>query len=740
MRALLRWLALAGAVLALGSAQSRADERESVTLPSVEVVATTPLPAADTPVDRVPAATRRYDAAALAGHHARDLPDFLEQIAPGVTINASQGNPHQPDISLRGFAASPVLGTPQGLSVFVDGVRVNEPFGDVVNWDLIAPGAIERLDLVQGSRPAFGLNTLGGALAVTTRSGREHPGWRAEASAARPGRRELSLEAGRAQEEMDAYLTVRGADDDGWATHNASRLRQLFGKLGWSASADSALTASLTLADNTLEGTQTLPDAFLPDTRAAYTHPDRNRNRLAFVVLNGHRAVSAGWRVDGNLYLRVLRTDNLSSNVADDPDAPGPASNERSSIDQRGHGLTVRATHEGRLGTRAHAFTLGLTAEANRAGYTRATQPAVFDGTRAAVGIGPFEPETDANTRQRHLSLFVAENVNLAGDWWLDASARAQRSAVRIEDASGSAPQLNGDHRFRRGLVSLGLAHAPREGPSLYAGYSEGLRVPTAIELACADPAVPCKLPNNFLADPPLDPILARTWELGARGRAGPVTRWSLALYRTDLENDIQFISAGQAVNAGTFRNVGRTRRQGLELSLETRWGALATTLGYAFLDARYRTPFVVHAPANSAADADGNVAVRAGDRLPDAPRHSLKLGFALDVGDRLRLGLRALHTSARFARGDEGNQDAHGPVAGYTVLHADARWEAAAGLEFFLRVDNLTDRRYATVGVLGYDAFTGPGHAYDGAHAVPALFRGYGAPRTVTVGVAARW
>ena len=85
-----------------------------------------------------------------------------------------QSNPFQADINYRGYTASPLLGTPQGLSVYMDGVRLNQPFGDVVSWDLIPRLAIASTTLMPGSNPLFGLNTLGGALAIQTKDGRDH--------------------------------------------------------------------------------------------------------------------------------------------------------------------------------------------------------------------------------------------------------------------------------------------------------------------------------------------------------------------------------------------------------------------------------------------------------------------------------------------------------------------------------------------------------------------------------------
>ncbi|WP_231480535.1 Plug domain-containing protein [Thiomonas sp. FB-Cd] len=133
------------------------------------------------------------DADTLGQQPATALADVLAQHLPGVALTHEQGNALQPTLHFNGFAASPVLGTPQGLSVFQDGVRVNEPFGDVVNWDLIPTEALRSIHLVPITDPVFGLNTLGGAVLLRTRDGRSAPGarraWSSAASGAPPSTR-----------------------------------------------------------------------------------------------------------------------------------------------------------------------------------------------------------------------------------------------------------------------------------------------------------------------------------------------------------------------------------------------------------------------------------------------------------------------------------------------------------------------------------------------------------------------
>ena len=97
--------------------------------------------------------------------------ETLQQRIPGVISNNVQGNDFATDLRYRGFSASPVQGTPQGLAVYLQGVRVNEAFGDTVNWDLIPTIAIGRAD-VWTNNPAFGLNALGGAISFQSAKGR----------------------------------------------------------------------------------------------------------------------------------------------------------------------------------------------------------------------------------------------------------------------------------------------------------------------------------------------------------------------------------------------------------------------------------------------------------------------------------------------------------------------------------------------------------------------------------------
>jgi outer membrane receptor protein involved in Fe transport len=734
--------ALAGTIgLAGGCAQAADNPAEVFELPPVEVVGTTPLPGLGTPLRDVPANVQIFGAAALARQRPRTLAQFLEQNGDSVGAANAQGNPWQQSLDFRGFTASPLLGAPQGLSVFQDGVRINEAFGDVVNWDLVPRSAISSVQLIPGSVAAFGLNTLGGALAIYTKSGAQYPGVRAAAEAGSFGTRSAEAEAGGQRGDVDGFITVHAADDRGWAQHNPSRVRQLFGKVGWQDDVTD-VDLSLTLADNALEGTQTLPLSLSGDPRQAYTWPDRNVNRLAFLALKGSRFLAPGVLLGGNAYVRHYRSQNVSSNVNDDfggGDAP-VALNDRAGIDQRSAGAGIQLTWDVRTGASRHRIVAGGSIDAGNSRFTQDEQTASFGTDRSTQPLGPFVPLTDAALRNVGLGAYVADTIVLAPAWTLTLSARYDRARVRIADRSGSAPDLDGDHGYARINPATGIAFNPLPKLTAYATWNEGMRAPTAIELTCADPQAPCKLPNEFLADPSLHKVVARTVEVGARGALPAGGTWSAAAYRTELRDDLQFIASGRgAGNAGYFANVGRTRREGVELAAAWTLDAWRFSARYHHLDATFRSPFIAPSPAHSGADANGDIAVQPGDRMPGLPADAIKLRVEWAASAQLDLGAGVVAVSRQYARGDESNRDVHGPLPGYAVASLDAEYRVHPRLTLLARVENLLDRRYATYALLGTNAFTGPGGSFGpsaGIAPAPEQFRAYAAPRSIYVGV----
>jgi iron complex outermembrane recepter protein len=739
--------------LALFPAAARAaNPAEVFELPVVEVVGTTPLPGLGTALKDVPANVQTFSSRDLSRSRSADMTEFLDRNANSVGVGSAQGNPYQQELNFRGFAASPLLGTPQGISVFQDGVRVNEAFGDVVNWDLLPRSAISSIQLIPGSNPLFGLNTLGGALAIYTKSGAQFPGASMEVSAGSFGRKTAQFEYGGKSDRVDYFATGNIVTDKGWAEHNPSRVKQFFGKLGYQDDLTD-LDMSLTLADNTLQGTQTLPLSFLDAPRQPYTFPDANRNRLALVTVKGSRFLSDSVLLGGTVYYRRFRNLNVSSNAnigfgKVDPDtgaiATNEATNDRSSSDSKSWGAGMQLTVIGELAGHRHRFIVGVANDSGQTAFTQETRPAAFTADRDSLASGDFAPVSAVESSNRYDGTFVTDTIAIDELWTLTLSGRYNRARVRIEDRGGQNPGLNGEHVFARFSPALGVNFSPSAGFTAYASLNEGMRAPSPVELTCADASAPCKLPNVFIADPPLRKIVSHTIEAGARGKSGSGTSWSAAIYRTDIDDDIQFISSGgSSVNTGFFQNVGRTRRDGVELGGSTRLGNVSLILRYSHTDATFRSAFTAASPSNSTADAAGAIAVRPDDRIPGIPENSVKLRAELDDGGRWSVGGGVVYASGQYARGDEDNRDRHGRVPGYAVADVDARWQLDTGWQLFASISNLFDRRYQNFGVLGANVFIGPNHSFGpavGLDPEPTQFRGVGAPRAVWVGLRYSW
>jgi len=285
----------------------------------IDVLGTTPLPGMDLPRDEIPIPVQTADQADVTNSAALDLGDLMNRRLNGVFLNEMQGNPFQPDVNYRGYTASPLLGTPEGLSVYVDGVRQNQPFGDVVSWDLIATNSISDLALISGSDPVFGLNTLGGSISVATKSGLTNPGWAGQILYGSSGRKQVEAEWGGAKQNgFNWFFAGNAFSEAGWRAFSPSDVRQGFGKLGWHTDGtDLALTMSF--AYNTLTGNG-LQDYRLLQTNysSVYTVPDTTGDRSPSFNFIAHHNLTNSVTFSGNIWYRWIRTESVNGNANDD--------------------------------------------------------------------------------------------------------------------------------------------------------------------------------------------------------------------------------------------------------------------------------------------------------------------------------------------------------------------------------------------------------------------------------------
>ena len=798
----------------LGPAVAQA---EDAALAEVTVVGATPLPGLGLSRAQVAAPVASRNAAALQHSQRATLGEFLERELGSVHINDMQGNALQADVNYRGYTASPLLGTPQGLSVYLDGMRMNQPFGDVVSWDALPRSALATLTLMPGSNPLFGLNTLGGALALTTKDGLSHPGTSIETGYGSDQRRRLGFEhGGSAANGLNWFVTGNWMKENGWREHSPSETRQLFAKLGWSGERTD-LAAALGWADNTLTGNG-LQDARLlaRDYRSVYTQPDETDNRSAWLNLTGKHQLNDRVQLSGNAYARRLSSSTLNGDINEDSldqqvyllrtstadrnalskagysnlpsqnetaantpfpywrclaqtalaDEPAEKCNgllNRTRTRQTQYGFSGQFT----LQDTGNQFTAGLGYDASRVRFSQTSQfgylnpdrsvtPVNFfaDGTEIDDSGVPVDSRVNLSGRTRTWSLFATDTLTLAEHWHLTLSARWNQTRLSVRDhitPGGGAGSMDGDHRFSRVNPAAGLSYAPSANLTAWLGYNQGSRAPSVVELGCADPANPCRLPNAMASDPALRQVVTHTWEAGVRGKFTPNLRWQLGGFRADSRDDILFVASRQS-GSGYFKNVDRTRRQGVELGLSGEHGAFNWGLDYTYLDATYQSAETLTAAANSSQDASGNIRVQPGDRLPLTPRHLVKLRADYRFSPQWQAGVAMRAVAGSLARGNENGQHQSdgvynlgpGRSAGYAVWDLTGEYRPTTQLTVFGQVNNVFDRRYATAAQLGATGFTSDGNfvarpfaAVGGKYPLMhATFYAPGAPRSFWLGV----
>jgi outer membrane receptor protein involved in Fe transport len=311
------------------------------------------------------------------------------------------------------------------------------------------------------------------------------------------------------------------------------------------------------------------------------------------------------------------------------------------------------------------------------------------------MGIVDADSLVDLDTTVAHVGAYIADFLTVWPRVTISGSARFTHSALDLRDRIGT--ELSAEHRFNALNPAAGVAVDVGLGLTTFAGYSVSSRVPTPSELGCADPDDPCRLPNAFVSDPPLEQVRAHTIEAGLRGR-GRDAAWSGSVFRTINRNDLLFISSGALSNEGYFANIGDTTRSGFELSASGVRGPFAWAAAYTYLRALFADPLVV-ASENHPDAVDGEIAVEPGDRLPSIPRHTAKVDGEWSIG-RVSAGFSGFYLSSQVLRGDEANL--LGPLDGYFVASLRGRVRLHPRMTLVAHVTNLFNSDHATFGLLG--------------------------------------
>jgi iron complex outermembrane recepter protein len=742
-------------VLVPAAAWAQASPR-AVELPTIEVVESSPLSPADLDRDKVPANVQSLSAPDFDHAKSPDLLQTLGQHLPGVTLSDQTGNPFQLDLNYRGFTASPVLGTPQGIAVYQNGVRINEVFGDTVNWDLIPETAIQRMTLVPND-PIYGLNALGGALSLEMKNGFTYQGIEGEVRGGSFGRRAVAGQAGGQNGNWAAYVTADAINDDGWRDHSPSQLRRMYADVG-ARDDKTELHVNFTGASNDLAGITVTPIELLSRRwNSVYTWPQTTQNDLAFLTANGSYKATDTLSFQGNLYYRGFRQRHVDANTSEaqpcaDPSFlclgddttsliqgqnvpnPFPSGTVFGEIDRtrtaaNSFGGSLQATSTQRVFEHDNHFVVGVSLDRGRVQYTGNSELGTIGRDLFVTGTGVFidQPAADVApvallAMTRYTGIYVTDTLDLTSQLAVTAGGRFNVAEIKLEDQIGTA--LNGNERFSRFNPVIGATYKIAPELTAYAGYSEANRAPTPLELGCADPARPCLIDNFLVSDPHLKQVVSHTYEAGLRGRVelgegnGRVN-WSLGLFRTGNTDDIINI-ASPIAGHGFFQNGGKTRREGVEASAsykQERWTAYAN---YTFIDATFQSRLTLSSPNNPAADANGNIFVVPGDRIPAVPQHRFKAGAEYAVTEPWKIGADLNVVGSQYLVGDQSNQNPKVPA--YWVVNLHTSYQVFKHVELFGLVQNLFDRRYYTFGT-----FFDP-------HAIP--FLGLTDPRTLAPGM----
>jgi outer membrane receptor protein involved in Fe transport len=671
----------------------------AVALKPIEVVGSILAPAGPRIGSGVPARTTTITRRQLEETEPRLLSDALTTQA-GFSSYDDLGASYKMSLSSRGFYASPVVGLPQGLSIFLDGVRQNEPDAAQVNFDLLPMEHVERVEVLSGTASLLGRNSLGGAINLVSNSGGGPTHGEVELSAGNYSTfgADASI-AGSVGGDRWSYYAGGGYDrEDGWRQLtegeqyngfvNLGRLTQRWGIRLQGFGAKSRAKAAGSLPQSVFR-----------------TRPDSNLSSGDFEDLNNLQlAVSAYRRSEGrqlsvSAYARRHRAERFNVNQDDDPDNLGKSRNQL-------FGGTVDYRWEQSLGD----WRLGL--RVGGEGSTSRTEVELFaDSTKFG---GPSLQTTFVKSPTWDVGAYGLADLSVGR---VTLSAGLRYDYVRIPFENQLDPTRDTTSAYQRLSPKGGVSVQLSDEVSVYGSVGAAFRAPAVIELACADEAEPCPLPFALGDDPPIEAVKATTYEVGGRLIAGRAIL-SASAYRTDVRDDVFLFASDSSPSGSTiegyFDNLDRTRREGIELAgqLFLR-GGHSLYANYAWTRATFQSEAEIFSIRE---DFGGENEVKPGDELPLVPAHQLKLGGSFRLPSGFFAGADGRYIGSQWMRGDESNEEPK--LDGYFVADARVGWRGR-GWEVVAVGNNIFQNSYATFGTFNVnqgagnvlERFLTPGH-----------------------------
>ena len=697
------------------------------------------------PIGNFPGGVGRGSAADIARTGYTYAPEVLQQTVPGVILEDAQGNVFQRNLQFRGYESSPVNGVPQGLAVYQNGVRINESFGDIVNYDFLPDNAIDGMTLI-GANPVFGLNALGGALTIMMRDGWNYQGAELNVMGGSFGRYQGGLAVGGNSGSWGGFMALEGIHDNGYRDFSQSRIRRMYTDIG--AKGDGTeFHLNFTGAANYVGVTAAAPVQLLDQSwSSTFTSPQTTKNQVAMISGNGSVQVSPTWSVQGVGYYRWFKQSHIDGNISEaeacdgvpsilclegeplfgsgpgvNPDGtiPTDIADPLGSLDKTSQltnsfGFSGQAVNKDYIAGYKNQFLIGASYDQGNVSYGASSTLGTFlpQFVVSSLDILLTEPDDvsprNLATTNNYVGVYFSDTVDLTSELALTVGGRYNFARVLIEDKTGGAPELNGNNTFQRFNPMVGGTYLLHPGLTLYAGYAEANRAPTPAELACADPNNPCLLESFLTADPPLQQVVSHTWELGLRGKMDGYSRerfeWSAGLFRALNTNDIYTVAA-PITGRGYFDNIGDTLRQGIEIGgryTDPRWMIYAN---YALVHATFQSSFILPSPNNPSAfecgENDGEevtcVQVNSGDRIPGIPLSRFKAGFDYLITPQWKFGADLVAASSQVFYGDEGNDNA--PLSGYAKVDLHTYYDLTENVQLYGLIYNLFNSHYGLFG-----------------------------------------
>jgi iron complex outermembrane recepter protein len=710
-----------------------------------------PLEGSSIPIGKYPGAVGRSSASDIERSGTTFVPSIIQQTVPGAILEDLQGNGFQQNLQYRGFNSSPLNGIPQGLAVYQNGVRINESFGDIVNWDFLPDSAIEGITIV-GANPVFGLNALGGAVTVLMRDGFNFQGTEIDARGGSFGRVQGELATGHRSGTWGAFLSLEGIRDEGWREFSPATIRRGYADIG--AKDDTTeVHLNFTAADNFVGATTAAPVQLLQQEWSdSFTSPQTTTNKMTMVSLNGQVKATPTLTFSGVTYYRWFQQVHADANLADAFACAPPLDpntlclNDDSSQVLDGNGNTVPVLggqvfgHDlDEIGTLDHTsqnanswglsgqgveksivmgmhnqFLLGASYDHGRVGYGSFSDLGffgpefvltTFDPTILITSPLDTAPRSITTTND-YIGVYFSDTLDLTSQVHLTVGGRYNFARLTELDNTGNFPEIDGAHVYERFNPMTGITYEITPKLTAYAGYAEANRAPTPAELSCADPVNPCLIESFLTADPNLKQVVSRTFELGLRGKEtywnDGKLEWSAGLFHAMNFDDILPLAAPES-GRGFFANVGDTLRQGVELGMRYTDKQLMVYANYALVDATMQTNVQLPAPnnptavpCNDAPDAQCANATK-GDRLPGIPEHLIKTGMEYWFTPRIKGGFDVVVASNQIFYNDWANTNA--PLAGYATVNLHGSYDVTDHIQLYGLIDNLFNAHYGLFG-----------------------------------------